>query len=201
MTSTNINEPNRQTIVGVNGPTAYMKLDSSDVINVNNGKVTILGDLDVSGNLSDNLIALMFKSMYPVGSIYISMNEIPGTKTNTDNTFTVSWHGCTWRYINSNVFLLNGTYNSSNKTITSSGTTGGEATHTLTCEEMPSHVHGKFGWTAGKVNDDGDGVFGAVAYLGDWGSNQNQTTESAGGSQAHNNMPPYITCYMYRRVA
>lgn len=68
--------------------------------------------------------------------------------------------------------------------------TGGEETHTLTVNEMPSHRH------TIRVND--DTTSRGAKYP--WGSNQSSfsnlssgSTESSGSSQPHNNMPPYFS--------
>ena len=79
-----------------------------------------------------------------------------------------------------------------------SGSTGGEARHTLTVNEMPSHRH----------TDGVDGVNGlsaatpgqtsAVTY---WSNSGGRGTGYTGGGQAHESMPPYIAVYVWKRTA
>lgn len=86
------------------------------------------------------------------------------------------------------------------------GSTGGEANVTLTVEQMPSHSHirdienniltpnppatGTGAWTPCSLN------------LGNVPNDNHQVeTRNTGGGQSHNNMPPYIACNIWRRVA
>ena len=83
----------------------------------------------------------------------------------------------------------------------SAGATGGEAAHTLTVSEMPAHSHQIT--TNGSLYFIGNGV-GTEFEMGSWASRSlamNYATVSAGGNGAHNNMPPYIVVYMWKRTA
>ena len=119
-------------------------------------------------------------NLYPVGSIYMSVNS-----TNPSNYF-----GGTWEPIKDTFLLACGdTY--------AAGTTGGEATHTLKVEEMPSHNHA-IEMTSGGVAYQVERVpFGNQSV---WG-NSNFPIKPTGGNQPHNNMPPYLAVYVWKRVA
>lgn len=79
------------------------------------------------------------------------------------------------------------------------GSTGGEAEHKLTVAEMPAHAHVQYRMSYGR-DWVGDGwewsASSSHQYTADLHS-----TESAGGGQAHNNMPPYLAVDTWRRVA
>ena len=85
----------------------------------------------------------------------------------------------------------------------SAGSTGGEAQHKLTVDEMPSHTHSPLifvpsGDTLG-INGDGDGT---VRLDYDTGASSNSiSTAATGGSQPHNNMPPYFAMPFWIRTA
>ena len=155
---------------------------SEDDFNFNvNTKVG--GNLNVSGTLTINNTSI-FDLLYPVDSIYISVNS-----ANPSTLF-----GGTWEQIKDTFLLAAGT-------TYAGGSTGGEATHTLTEGEIPAHRHTITYPNAG-------GPYGDAAIGYPESSNTTKTwmaemckTESVGGGTAHNNMPPYLAVYVWKRTA
>ena len=121
--------------------------------------------------------------MYPVGSIYIS----------TVSTSPATLFGGSWTQI-TNRFLYAVPLSSAAKEL------GGENSHTLTVNEIPSHSHTIWGRAGSEQWALGDIWFRAA---GDGSSNEGRTTATynSGGGQAHNNMPQYFTCYAWYRTA
>lgn len=132
-------------------------------------------------------------SVYQVGDIHIT----------TSTASPASIYGGTWEQIKDRFLLAAGsTY--------AAGKTGGAATHTLSESEMPSHRH-----TIYQQNSSGDNSLGLWdTYIKSsyqvleqkYDSSQNiiayaYGTASKGGNAAHNNLPPYLAVYMWRRVA
>ena len=71
--------------------------------------------------------------------------------------------------------------------------TGGATTHTLTEAEMPAHTHSYLHPTT----TDSFSIHDTSRTTG----NGAGTTGSAGSGNAHNNLQPYITVYMWKRTA
>jgi hypothetical protein len=123
--------------------------------------------------------------IYPVGAIYIS----------SINVDPEALFGGKWAKIEGRFLLgVSNTY--------AEGSTGGEASHTLTTNEMPSHNHT---WYLGASND---GQFYGYHYSQYWNSSSIKTssgdkgyvsTNTTGGGQPHNNMPPYLAVHMWKR--
>lgn len=119
-------------------------------------------------------------TIYPIGSIYMCVNDI-----NPSEVF-----GGTWVQIKDRFLLAAGdTYNN--------GATGGEATHTLTTDEIPPHIHSYYAVT---------GVMGNYEILGGNDKfcpldSESKATTSTGSGQAHNNMPPYLAVKVWKRTA
>ena len=119
----------------------------------------------------------LLQAVYPVGAIYLS--------TVAADPATLFGFG-TWERVK-DVFLLaaGDTY--------AAGATGGEATHTLTVDEMPKHTHGSiYTGSSGTKN---------LPWLSGTGSNLAYVGGYTGGDAAHNNMPPYLAVYMWKRTA
>ena len=99
--------------------------------------------------------------------------------------------GGTWEQIQNRFLLAAGSSYTAGKT-------GGEATHTLTIDEMPKHTH-KVKYTGGNAN----GIYGGqpgTSVSVDFAYN-NLVIDYEGGDKAHNNMPPYLVVYMWKRTA
>ena len=155
----------------------------------NNFELDSEGNLTVKtfkiGGLEQNLLNLV----YPVGSIYMSVGSSSPSLL----------FGGTWEKIQDKFLLASGsTY--------IAGTTGGEATHSLTIDEMPFHNHmeSKRLW----ANANAANVrYCALDQMGGlWFNSADQGvddlyTDHSGAGQAHNNMPPYLTVNVWKRTA
>lgn len=129
---------------------------------------------DHLNHIEDGIIDLLM--VYPVGSIYLSVNA----------TSPASLFGGTWERIEDRFLLAAGsTY--------TAGDMGGEAAHTLTVSEMPSHNHT---YTI-PGNETGTSWYGANGTA----KGAPQSSGDSGDGEAHNNMPPYLAVYMWKRVA
>ena len=137
------------------------------------------------GYLLDQRLKALEACPYDVGDLYITTNNTdPNTK----------WSGTTWVQIKDTFLLACGDKYGA-------GTTGGEEKVTLKIEEMPRHAHPQYvtanansGGTAIREDYTRDST-GSTRYL------QGADTGEVGGNQPHNNMPPYLAVYVWKRTA
>ena len=145
-------------------------------------------------------IEALFNRIYPVGSIYMSVNS----------TSPATLFGGTWVQIKDTFLLSAGdTYNA--------GNTGGEATHKLTTAELPN-ITGTVVGSANIAKNVADaqlfaanGVFSTKAnnfvttvvtgVTNPTSTYVNELDLNIGGGQVHNNMPPYLVVYVWKRTA
>ena len=134
----------------------------------------------------------VFDKIYPVGSIYMSVNS----------TSPASLFGGTWTQLKDRFLVGAGNSYSVNST-------GGEATHKLTANEMPSHTHS---WSIPVGGYSGWSTKSFKSYVLKWSDTTMYNTDAGtstihyanvsmnggngytGGNQAHNNTPPIWLC-------
>lgn len=126
----------------------------------------------------------LLQKVYPVGAIYIS--------TVATSPSTLFGFG-TWQRIEGRFLLgASATYGA--------GSQGGEATHTLTINEMPVHNHGTYEAGCGFVTS-GSAGSDARIQIGGASYRTVPSTDNAGNGWSHNNMPPYLAVYIWKRTA
>lgn len=119
--------------------------------------------------------------LHPVGSIYQS----------TDSASPADLFGGTWEQVKDVFLLAAGDSHAA-------GSTGGEETHVLTAAEMANHTHG-YDYT-GQSDATGTEAIKIVSPGGTANAYTGKATSNCGG-HAHNNMPPYLAVYTWRRTA
>lgn len=151
----------------------------TETTQLNNDVTKLMGAFTSVTDLTKQLFLLMHR----VGDIIFS--------TSNENPSTI--YGGTWvawgkGQVPVGVDTSDSDFNTVEKT-------GGEKEHTLTVDEMPSHKH-----------DFGQQFTGMPVSSGNYGyymisGTQTDVIKNTGGNQPHNNLQPYITCYMWKRTA
>lgn len=133
---------------------------------------------------------------YPVGCYFET--------TDTDFDPNVSWGG-TWELEDEGLVHIS---SGENYEVSSNAQDGGEATHTLTVDELASHGH----WTYVRVNKGSSGApaNSSISGTSNWWNVQENAAGYAnglvsigpsGGGQSHNNMQPYKIVNRWHRTA
>lgn len=135
-----------------------------------------------------DLTSTLLSKIYPIGAIYMSVN----------NASPATFLGGTWvawgtGRVPVGIDTSQAEFNSIEKT-------GGEKTHKLTISEMPNHTH----TITTSVNSSSLGSNNSLARgMGGFEETKSGVPwiSNVGGDVAHNNVQPYIVCYMWKRTA
>lgn len=167
-----------------NGEAAFLSAPQNlaDVPN----KATARANLELltSAAYLNSLWQLMQQRTYPVGEIFMTRQN--------GNPSSILGFGTWERYAQGRV--LTG-FDEADASFNALDKTGGAKSHVLTEAEMPPHTHNV---RAGLFNSTTDGSFVDTVPTA---QGTNPATTSTGGGQAHNNLQPYITIFMWKRTA
>ena len=155
--------------------------------------------INISGNQEGQ--ASIVDIVYPVGAIYMSMEA-----TNPSKLFGGLWErigvgrmlisagGGDGQVIDDNTYKGRGqtTGITADVTFFPVGETGGELDHTLSIAEIPSHNH--------DAHIGSQKAFASGNVAGYKDATDKKVTGSTGGDGKHNNLPPYLSVYMWKRT-
>ena len=137
--------------------------------------------------VADIIWSQMIDKIYPVGSIFMSATL--STASEVSNALGGTWVAWGTGRVPVGVDTSQTEFNDTE-------IVGGEKTHTLTIAEMPKHRHKILPLANFNGSHPASHSFSWEKY-----SDPNNYTDYTGGDGAHNNLQPYITCYMYKRIA
>lgn len=158
------------------------------------------------------IVENLWQRFYPVGSIYMSV----------ENTNPSTFIGGTWVAWGAGRVPVG--VNTGDSNFNTVEKTGGASTHTLTEAQMPAHTHTVSGTAASngahrhragykRQDNYGSGALDAMHWSDYSDGSVSTSTDGAhthtvsgtaaskGSGKAHNNLQPYITCYMWKRTA
>lgn len=153
----------------------------------------------------------LFDKVYPVGSVFISVSSV-----SPESLFGGTWEQISGRFLigtgaaEANTTDDWGTLGASDVNCLA-GEMGGEAWHTLTTTEMPNH--GKHLLTSSSsILSTGNATGAYLSSMSSYGSTGRgwdrpssgeyyPAGQYVGGGAKHNNMPPYLAVYMWKRTA
>jgi hypothetical protein len=175
-----------------------INLEDFDSSNASGTGVTTIKLADQAVTLAKIAQTELFNKIYPVGSVYMNWTD----DTNPGTLFGVG----NWELFSKGRMLVG--YDETNTRFDATGKTGGEEEVTLQLSQMPKHDHIPNRNTFDTANilltraSDGsntpantDTNIGEINLYDQYG-----IPDEEGGDQPHENMPPYFTVYMWRRM-
>jgi len=173
----------------------------------NDGTSGVNPGVSINGTLSATEISFpgfdtIIDFLYPIGSIFFSADA-----ANPEDRFV----GTTWERVGEGKFIASVGEGTDKNDATFTVLSGndlldGEYTHELSGEEMPEHTHDiRTTYVSGADDNAGNsGYLGssgrALRYSGQLQSQRSLTVLNAGGNTAHNNTPPYMGLYVWKRL-
>ena len=144
---------------------------------------------EISNNIKyiDKKISDLLNMFYPVGSVYETM----------DSSFDPNkkWGG-TWERIKGRVLVgvdeNDSDFNTAEKT-------GGEKTHTLVVSELPQHTHANYAKRT-NITINNSGNTHVTCHSSNSGATVGNNIGRTGEGVAHNNLQPYVTCFIWKRI-
>jgi len=168
-------------VVQFTNPTTGLVTTSNVIVG---GGLEVGGELDATA-IGNNLIDII----YPVGSIYFTASAVSPSTSIGGSWVRYAQGKCLFGVDDADTdFALE--------------TTGGEKEHTLTVAEMPSHTHTlddnyrQLTQNGAIYHNDFNKVYTATTP-----GSAVDTTSATGGDQPHENLPPYIAIYIWKRTA
>lgn len=163
------------TPIAINGCAAKTSPVAADLV--------LMSDSEDSYKSKKLTLANLLNVVYPVGSVYTNYS-------NSTNPGTLLGIG-TWVAIEGRVVVG---LDSTQTEFDTAGETGGEKTHALTEAELAAHTH-----SISLINTGGSGYVNVVGN--NTGIQGSVKTASTGSGTGHNNLQPYVVCYVWRRSA
>jgi hypothetical protein len=165
-------------ITGVSNDLSNFKTETATKFTTTKQELTSLINTTI-----DNTI----NSIYPIGSVYISLTEtnpgtyLKGTWEQFGQGRTLIGVGEGWDGVTDLTFTL--------------GATGGEYKHKLVIDEIPSHAHKYYSPIVQEVSASSN-----TSTYGNYNKQYRIDSDSVGGDGYHNNLQPYVTAYFWKRV-
>ena len=135
----------------------------------------------------------MIDWILPIGSVIANANPLFNPN--------LLYRNMTWERFAKGQTLVG--VNEDDEDFSAADKTGGEKEHVLTVAEMPDHGH-RIRYRSGATSDylGGSAADYGLAYEGQTSSGAySGVMNNTGGDEPHNNMPPYVTVYYWRRIA